>query len=298
MDINNVSTVIPSIIQIEPRGLVSITSNPTLKFAPFGAPLSFTLCILDIFMNRYLLIYIFLAINALLVTTARSEESGTFVGHVVAEWLDDKEGRKMKLAEPFAFIEKSGERWDAPKGSIVDGASIPKIAWSIIGGPFEGKYRNASVIHDVACNDKDRTWQSVHKVFYDAMLASGVDISKAKIMYAAVYHFGPRWSVPIAETRLALTEIDEYKKSIKSRTKKSFDERVVVSTKSIPRKGPRCSPGVSCMFGGEVDLPPTYADVTVKLAPISSAVTEKDFQRLRLAIESKDLSLAQIEQFK
>lgn len=249
-------------------------------------------------MNRYLFIFLFFAINALLVTTARSEEPGTFVGRVIAEWLDDSEGRKMKLTEPFAFIEKSGARWDAPEGSIVDGASIPKIAWSIIGGPFEGKYRNASVIHDVACDDKARPWQSVHKVFYDAMLASGVDISKAKIMYAAVYHFGPRWSVPIAKTTLALTEIDKYEKSIKSRTKKSFDERVVVTAKSIPRKGPRCPPGTKCKLGGEVDLLPTHADVTVKLTPIDSAVAEKDFQRLRLAIESKNLSLAQIEQFK
>jgi hypothetical protein len=75
----------------------------------------------------------------------------------------------------------------------VDGASIPKFAWSIIGGPFEGKYRDASVIHDVACVARSAPWEYVHLVFYYAMLASGVDKTTAKIMYAAVYHFGPRW---------------------------------------------------------------------------------------------------------
>ena len=33
------------------------------------------------------------------------------------------------------------------------------------------------------------------------MLASGVDETKAKIMYAAVYHYGPRWEVHGSEWR-------------------------------------------------------------------------------------------------
>jgi hypothetical protein len=30
--------------------------------------------------------------------------------------------------------------WVAPANAVVDGASIPKFAWSIIGEPFEGQY--------------------------------------------------------------------------------------------------------------------------------------------------------------
>lgn len=70
----------------------------------------------------------------------------------------------------------------------------PRFAWSIIGGPFEGKYRKASVIHDVTCVEKARPWQEVHLAFYEAMLADGVGEKKAKVMYAAVYHRGPRWA--------------------------------------------------------------------------------------------------------
>src|SRR5712692_9140850 len=33
-------------------------------------------------------------------------------------------------------------------------ASIPRAFWSVIGGPLEGQYRNASVFHDVACDQK------------------------------------------------------------------------------------------------------------------------------------------------
>lgn len=100
----------------------------------------------------------------------------------------------MKLISPFTYIDPAGGQWLAPAGSIIDGASIPKFAWSIIGGPFEGQYREASVVHDIACNLKQRPWELVHLTFYYAMRASGVDSTLAAIMYAAVYHFGPRWT--------------------------------------------------------------------------------------------------------
>ena len=122
---------------------------------------------------------------------AQDHSYGSYIGDVVAKW--DVGGRTMTLTQPFEYIAPNGLHWNAPVGSVIDGASIPQFAWSIIGGPFEGKYRDASVLHDVACDKKDRRWQDVHYMFYTAMLASGVSNTKAKIMYAAVYHFGPRW---------------------------------------------------------------------------------------------------------
>jgi hypothetical protein len=112
-------------------------------------------------------------------------------GVVEARWLDD--GRKMQLTIDYSYTDPEGLSWRAPKDSVVDGASIPRLAWSAIGGPFEGKYRKASVVHDVACDKKDRRWQAVHSMFYKAMICGGVDEVKAKVMYQAVYHCGPRW---------------------------------------------------------------------------------------------------------
>jgi hypothetical protein len=100
----------------------------------------------------------------------------------------------MRLVENFGYFDDRGLLWEAPKGSVIDGASIPRIAWTAIGGPFEGPYRNASVIHDVACDEKRRPWQMAHGVFYSAMITSGVPEFKALVMYGAVYHFGPRWT--------------------------------------------------------------------------------------------------------
>jgi hypothetical protein len=54
------------------------------------------------------------------------------------------------------------------------------------------------VFHDVACDQRTARWQDVHTMFYTGMRCSGVDEEKAKIMYAAVYRFGPRWLDPTA----------------------------------------------------------------------------------------------------
>ena len=135
-------------------------------------------------------------LSCLIASTASYAQApnvgGRYVGTVQVELLE--EGRKVKLLSPLKYIDPAGVEWLAPAGWIVDGASIPRVAWSVIGGPFEGKYRNASVIHDVACDQKTKPWNSVHEVFYYAMLTSGVDTITAKVMYAAVFHFGPRWA--------------------------------------------------------------------------------------------------------
>lgn len=122
---------------------------------------------------------------------AFAQSFGEFLGAIRTEWLQD--GRRMRLLSEFQYIDPQGKKWIAPAGSIVDGASIPKAFWSIIGGPFEGKYRAASVIHDVACDEKTQPWESVHEAFYWAMRASGVEALKAKVMFTAVYAAGPRW---------------------------------------------------------------------------------------------------------
>jgi hypothetical protein len=117
---------------------------------------------------------------------------GHFVGTVIAQWGDD--GLDMVLMQPFEFVGPDGQRWPVPAGARVNGASIPRVFWSVIGGPFDGLYRNASVVHDYYCGVQSRSYKAVHKVFYDAMIASGVGPSTAWLMFEAVNRFGPRWA--------------------------------------------------------------------------------------------------------
>src|SRR5262245_29807835 len=62
---------------------------------------------------------------------------GQFIGNVDTRWTTD---RDMELLSDFAYVDPSGRRWDAPKGSRIDGASIPQALWTIVGSPFTGAY--------------------------------------------------------------------------------------------------------------------------------------------------------------
>ena len=116
----------------------------------------------------------------------------TYAGRVMAEWLDD--GRRMRLLEDFAYFDDRGQRWSAPKGSVIDADTVPRMAWIAVSArPFDARYRNASIIHDVACAEKRRPWQLAHEALYSAMLASEVPKYSALLIYGAAYHFGPRW---------------------------------------------------------------------------------------------------------
>lgn len=120
---------------------------------------------------------------------------GQFSGDPITQWLhiDPDEHRKMRLVEPFWYDDPHGVRWLAPVSSEIDGASIPRPLWTLVGSPFTGNYRRASIVHDVACVDKARPDRDVHRMFYFACRADGVDEPTAQIMYAAIRMFGPRW---------------------------------------------------------------------------------------------------------
>ena len=123
--------------------------------------------------------------------TVVGTDSMTFNRQVSATWLDD--GRRMRLDKSVIYVDSTKRVWIAPTGSIVDGASIPRFFWRFIGGPFSGKYRRASVIHDVCCQNKDRPSVDVHDVFYDMMIEDGVSNLKALLMWTGVCLFGPKF---------------------------------------------------------------------------------------------------------
>ena len=127
--------------------------------------------------------------------TSDASKWGYFNGEPVTKWNPD--GRSMTLLTEFSYIDPHGVVWVAPIGSVVDGASIPRYLWSIMGGPFEGQYRKASVLHDVAYGEKKRPWQDCDRMFYYAMRCSGVNAVQAKTMFYALYRFGHHWKFPI-----------------------------------------------------------------------------------------------------
>lgn len=145
--------------------------------------------------NTYTQNFVFLLLFSItLLLPILAFAQGTFDGTVQTEWLTDApHERKMVLLKDFAFIDQANVRWQVPKGFTIDGASIPPTLWSLAGSPYTGNYRRAAVVHDYYCVTRTKSWQSVHLMFYEAMIAGGVDKIKAKIMYQVVYARGPRW---------------------------------------------------------------------------------------------------------
>ena len=132
-------------------------------------------------------------------TIAGATKWGHYTGEPVTKWNPD--GRTMTLLTELRYTDPKGEVWVAPIGSVVDGASIPRYLWSVMGGPFEGRYRNASVLHDVAYGEHKRPWQDCDRMFYYAMRCSGVGGTEAKTMYYALYKFGHHWKFPVKRAK-------------------------------------------------------------------------------------------------
>lgn len=123
------------------------------------------------------------------VTVARADFTGT---------LDlqptgcEKSGR-CTLGKEFGFIDARGVGWQARRGLVTDGASIPSWARPLVGEPFDRAFIKAAVIHDHYCVRHVRPWRQTPKVFYEALRASAVPKGKAGIMYFAILVGGPKW---------------------------------------------------------------------------------------------------------
>lgn len=124
--------------------------------------------------------------------------AGTFTGPLKVVFLEPKkpDDRNIQTLEVFGYKDSKGVEWTVPAGTVSDGASIPWSLWSFIGGPFDGPYRDAAVIHDYFCHQKTRTWEEVHTMFLEASIRRGTPESLAQTMYAGILYGGPRWDAP------------------------------------------------------------------------------------------------------
>lgn len=140
--------------------------------------------------------YLILLLSLIAAQAALAQENfGEFRDALKGVFIDAKPRPLFKLAAEFRFLDPNGLLWSVPPDKEVDGASIPQAFWSFIGGPFEGAYIKASVIHDYYCDEKIRTEHDTHRNFYYGMRAAGVEDWKAKFMYWAVATFGPKWKL-------------------------------------------------------------------------------------------------------
>ncbi len=138
---------------------------------------------------------------------ARASSQCNFINSPVR--LSSKEIILPNRAFPFFatqndlnFIDAKAVQWNAPKDTLTDGASIPRVFINIIGDPRSREFLNAATVHDAYCGRGNENgpyyhtapWQAVHRMLYDGLRVGGTSAPKAKLMYAAVFLAGPRWS--------------------------------------------------------------------------------------------------------
>jgi len=102
-------------------------------------------------------------------------------------------GKEWALRKNFIYeigFLGSGDKIIVPDGFITDFASVPRIFWSIL--PSIGKYSSASILHDYLYFSKIKSRKESDKIFYEAMLVSGVKKWKAKIIHKIVRIFGAK----------------------------------------------------------------------------------------------------------
>ncbi len=112
---------------------------------------------------------------------------------MLVEMLEDN---RMRLLEDVIFSIDSvcgvTIRIDVPKGYAFDGASIPRMFWTLVGQPTDGLSLRAACIHDWMC-DQAETYAMRRlgdTLFLHVMEDSGVSKLRRLILYLAVRFYG------------------------------------------------------------------------------------------------------------
>src|SRR5687767_9221624 len=61
------------------------------------------------------------------------------------------------LDENLTFLDSSGVKWVAPKGTLTDGASVPRLLPPITDGQWDPRFLKAAVVHDAYCQKDNET---------------------------------------------------------------------------------------------------------------------------------------------
>jgi len=95
--------------------------------------------------------------------------------------------RKMLLS-PYAWHDPEHGFIEVPSGFLFDGASIPRLAWTIIGvTPFDSRIIHAAVIHDWLYSTRSLSRKFSDDVFKRIMKSEGrLNRLSISIIYRAV----------------------------------------------------------------------------------------------------------------
>lgn len=98
------------------------------------------------------------------------------------------------LVEDFDFDLGLERIYTIPAGYLYDGASIPRVVWSILGvGKYDPRVMEAALVHDLLCDIRlpQVGYKMAARAFRERLV--GIPEWKKALMYKAVITFGPKW---------------------------------------------------------------------------------------------------------
>ena len=136
-----------------------------------------------------------LVITGVPVTGTSGAEQGGFEGRVVVEWLDDAFVPSVRTVEDFGFRQTKGKFWKVARGQVFNGKGMPPLFSDMVGSPYEGSFRKASMVYESATQRMTEKWDEAQRMFFEASVAEGVAPQDAKVMYLLLALQGSRWEV-------------------------------------------------------------------------------------------------------
>lgn len=170
-----------------------------------------------------------------LVTPGRAQLN-QFIGSAQTQQVASGDSLQMvKLLTDFGYVDSQGKTWHVPAGAIIDESTIPRSSWVPMEAPLTSAYRNAAIIHNYYCKQKKEHWFSVHRMFYEACLATGLSEAAAKTLFARVFAFTQRWNAVYDRNRTTETAFRGYELTNVSVPEADFIEvKHWIDTKNIP----------------------------------------------------------------
>jgi len=101
--------------------------------------------------------------------------------------IDPKDNR-YKLTHDIVYVYKNKEMI-VPKGMLTDGASIPRIFWTLVGSPYQPRHLKAAIIHDylyLKHEGKRKARKEADDLFYCILREDGVNKVRSWLMWAAL----------------------------------------------------------------------------------------------------------------
>ena len=104
---------------------------------------------------------------------------------------EDERGNVLTVLYNYR-VDYNGKSFLIPRGFESDGASVPRLFWSIVFSPTDSHAATAGICHDWIYRDQPDGWtrEEADRMFLALLVEFGVNVASAQSAYLALRLFG------------------------------------------------------------------------------------------------------------